>query len=47
MAKYRIAGKGRKPAKRPAAAALPCVIIIFGIFAVIMALFYFVLKSGS
>jgi hypothetical protein len=45
MAKYRPAGKAKKPT-RSAAAAVPCIIIVLGIGAIILILFYFVLKSG-
>ncbi len=44
MAKYRLAGK-KKKVGRSGAAAIPCVIIVLGIFVLIMLLFYFVLKS--
>jgi hypothetical protein len=45
MAKYKPAGKTKKPA-RSAAAAIPCIVIVLGIGAIILVLFYFVLKSG-
>ena len=45
MAKYKLAGKSKKPV-RSAAAAVPCIVIVLAIGAAIMILFYFVLKSG-
>ncbi len=45
MARYKPAGKAKKPA-RSALAALPCLIIVLGIGVVVLLLFYFVLKSG-
>lgn len=46
MARYKLAGKAKKSTGRPTAA-VPCVIVILGVFALIMLLFYFVLKSGG
>ena len=44
MSKFKLAGK-KKKAGRSGAAAVPCVIIVIGIFVAIMLLFYFALKG--
>jgi hypothetical protein len=46
MAKFKAAGS-RKKATASNARAIPCVIVIAGIFVVVLLLFYALLKSGS
>jgi hypothetical protein len=46
MAKYKLAGKKAKHTAKPAAA-VPCVILLIGGFALIMLFLYFVMKNSG
>jgi hypothetical protein len=47
MAKFKAAGSRKKPAATSNARAIPCLIVIVGVLAVVSLLFYEILKAGN